>query len=338
MDEKKKVKNQGTWEEWWAGEKKYKIVVSSGRVEQSIYGTQKGVFVVEGKDDPDAAYTHAAPDTLPAAYFAAIPENLPAAGFLIQRLLTHPVPDVTSAQPSHMPLQAVDHEENGISFPCVVQGFVLPNGEPHVTAEKDGKYVPSLKRYCFDPHAPVLRIESAPGQITTLNSLVRFENRYLARSIRIAHTAIRTSTIHDPTLSRTSRTYAPPDDAEINVDLVEPLTTINEGDFSPPADAVHISDLRAIAIAEGVMAGDRLGGGISDYPAQSRGWRVQGKVEVDATILQDGSLGDFSPISGPRELQDAVLNSSRSWRYEPYLVGGQPVKVRTRINATFSVN
>ncbi len=338
LDEKKQVTSEGTWEEWWAADMKYKIAVSSKGDQQTLWGTDRGVFVVSAaKNDPTTNEIPAGEDVLPSADFAALPHSVPEAAFLLERLLTHPVPELTPAGLAHMRLLESRSGEVGNGLVCALQAFVLPGGEPHVSPDKDGHFQPSINRYCFDDHAPVLRIESGPGQVITFNSLVRFQNRYLARAIHISQTTLQVYTTEDPTLSQTSRRYSPVQEADIRVDVAEALATMSEADFTPPGTALHLPEIRTRAVTEGIMPGERVSGGLSSYPAEAREWHIQGTVVVNMTILKDGTVGDIRVISGPRALQPA-LDAIKAWRFEPYLVGGRPVEVSTQIRMNFNYN
>lgn len=338
LDEKKHVKSQGIWQEWWVSDKKYRIVTSSTEGQEAIYGTDHGALVVTtAKDSPDTEDLSTKPDTLPSADFAASPSSLDAAGFLLQRLLTHPVPETTSAEPAHVLRQESQQADGDATLVCALQSFLLPDGTPHVMREENGQLRPTISRFCFDGSAPILRLESEPGEVILFNSLVRFQGRYLPRAIRIMHTEVLTHTTHDPTLSRSIRSYGPIGEADVDLDVVEPLTTINDADYTPPARATPLPELREAAIADGITAGEHIVGGFNTYPAEAREWRISGTTVIDATIAKDGTLVDVHVISGPRALQQPTLDSVKTWRYEPYLVAGRPVNVRVRINVTYNI-
>jgi protein TonB len=40
-------------------------------------------------------------------------------------------------------------------------------------------------------------------------------------------------------------------------------------------------------------------------------------------------------VSGPAPLSETALDAVRWWRYEPYLVNGQPVAIATTITVNF---
>lgn len=328
LDDKKQVKEQGAWEEWWAGTRKFKIVARQGDAQETTYGTERGFFVVQTGSTPATSLAGDA-DSLPSQYFATYPGTLPAASIVLERLFTHPVPEAAPGGSSAMRLQETQPHQGDISLDCVLQAFVLPDGSPHRTMNKDGQLDVSVNRYCWDTESHVLRLESAPGVVTSFSSVVRFQGQYLARSIRIEHTGVRTFTNNDPTLSQTSRSYSV-QEADIGVDAVEALATVSEADFTPPANAVQVSDLRTAAIAYGAMPGERIRGDLMKERSEGQVWRLDGSVVVGVKILKDGSVSDLHVVSGPRGLQQDALDIFKSWQFEPYLVGGEPVQVTAR--------
>lgn len=57
---------------------------------------------------------------------------------------------------------------------------------------------------------------------------------------------------------------------------------------------------------------------------------------IAATIGKDGKIKDAKIVSSPEaSLSAAALDAVRQWRYEPTLVGGQPVEVNTKIGLSF---
>lgn len=53
--------------------------------------------------------------------------------------------------------------------------------------------------------------------------------------------------------------------------------------------------------------------------------------------VKAGTIANLRVVSGPALLQKAALDAVSTWRYRPYLLNGQPVKVETTINVTFSL-
>ena len=85
------------------------------------------------------------------------------------------------------------------------------------------------------------------------------------------------------------------------------------------------------------MNGMRTSGQGVEYPPIAKALHLQGTVLLVGTILRDGSMSDLKVISGPPMLQQAALQAVRTWHYRPYLIGGQPVEVKTQIRVVFSL-
>ncbi len=74
------------------------------------------------------------------------------------------------------------------------------------------------------------------------------------------------------------------------------------------------------------------------YPETARQAKVQGVVILDAVIGVDGTVVDLHAISGPDELASAALDAVKWWRFQPYLINGQAVQVKTRLAVDFRQN
>jgi TonB family protein len=74
------------------------------------------------------------------------------------------------------------------------------------------------------------------------------------------------------------------------------------------------------------------------YPEAARQAKVQGVVVLDAVIGVDGTVVDLHAISGPDELASAALDAVKWWRFQPYLINGQAVQVKTRLAVDFRQN
>ena len=94
---------------------------------------------------------------------------------------------------------------------------------------------------------------------------------------------------------------------------------------------------RKVEIPAGVMAGMLLQKTDPVYPPIAMAARIQGTVVLQAAISKSGSVEDLHVVTGQALLQDAALSAVRTWRYRPYLVNGEPVKVQTTINVVFTL-
>ena len=71
------------------------------------------------------------------------------------------------------------------------------------------------------------------------------------------------------------------------------------------------------------------------YPEAARQANIQGVVALDVLIAQDGTVAEVRPISGPYELTPAAVDAVKWWRFQPYLVNGQAVQVKTTLAVDF---
>ena len=72
-----------------------------------------------------------------------------------------------------------------------------------------------------------------------------------------------------------------------------------------------------------------------EYPDAARQAGVQGTVVLNALVNAEGAVTQVKTVSGPDALAVAATDAVRWWRYEPYLVNGQPVTVETTITVNF---
>jgi protein TonB len=73
------------------------------------------------------------------------------------------------------------------------------------------------------------------------------------------------------------------------------------------------------------------------YSRFAREARLQGTVQVSATIGLDGVPRSLSPVSGNARLAEMAIQAVRQWRYKPAQLNGQPIEAQTIINMTFQL-
>jgi len=72
-----------------------------------------------------------------------------------------------------------------------------------------------------------------------------------------------------------------------------------------------------------------------EYPEPARLAGVQGTVVLDTVVSPEGAVAQVKLVSGPEALSQAAMDAVRWWRYEPYLVNGQPTTVETTVAVDF---
>jgi len=72
-------------------------------------------------------------------------------------------------------------------------------------------------------------------------------------------------------------------------------------------------------------------------PREVSAHEVTDTVTIEVTISPEGKVKKVKAVSGKiDELKEAVENTVKKWAFEPYLINGTPVPVRTEITFTFN--
>ena len=73
------------------------------------------------------------------------------------------------------------------------------------------------------------------------------------------------------------------------------------------------------------------------YPEQARQMRVQGPVELQATINRDGNISNVKVVTGNAQLARAAVEAVKQWKYKPYYLNNEPVEIQTQIIVNFKL-
>jgi TonB family protein len=72
------------------------------------------------------------------------------------------------------------------------------------------------------------------------------------------------------------------------------------------------------------------------YPEEARRNGVQGQVVLHVEISEAGDVEHIDVLSGNPLLVPLTVESVKKWKYKPFLRGGKPVKVSTRVPLDFA--
>jgi len=72
-----------------------------------------------------------------------------------------------------------------------------------------------------------------------------------------------------------------------------------------------------------------------EYPILAKQARIQGIVQIDAVIDQNGNVVQERAVSGSGVLIEAALDAVKQWKYEPTYLNGKPYPVELAVNVTF---
>jgi TonB family protein len=87
-----------------------------------------------------------------------------------------------------------------------------------------------------------------------------------------------------------------------------------------------------------IMKGHLVEHQVPTFPGRARAHDISGVVTFRAHILEDGTVGHLTVVSGPPELQEQAEKTVYRWRYTPWTLDGQPIDVYTTIPISFGLN
>jgi protein TonB len=92
-----------------------------------------------------------------------------------------------------------------------------------------------------------------------------------------------------------------------------------------------------LRVSQGVMEGLVLKRVQPRYPSQALQMRIQGSVQLQATISKTGDIQNLKVVNGDAVLSRAALEAVRQWKYKPYYLNGDPVQIETQILVNFKL-
>jgi protein TonB len=73
------------------------------------------------------------------------------------------------------------------------------------------------------------------------------------------------------------------------------------------------------------------------YPAEARRQRVEGTVNLSATVMENGSVSDVQVVDGPPVLARSAVEAVKRWRYKAFEIDGKPATKEIRISVDFKM-
>ncbi|MGH9641450.1 MAG: TonB family protein [Terriglobales bacterium] len=131
-------------------------------------------------------------------------------------------------------------------------------------------------------------------------------------------------------------------DAAANQEELAALTppALAEGQPSSALNVVLSSQalvptLSQTRISRGITGGELIHRVPPVYPVQAKSLRVEGKVVLDAMVMEDGTVGDLKIVQGAPTLAASAVEAVKQWRYKPFVLDGKVVKSSMRIVVDF---
>jgi TonB family protein len=274
---------RGTYEEFWSGPRRYKIVYTAGTFSQTAVRTDDSLSLSGSSDAPPEFLVQGSNEL-----FAPIPVPLPI------------------ADASKDKVERSSRILGSVKLDCLSLKFY------HTSfGDLNG---PS---YCLSSGSSALRTRLAHGGLLQIlyNSISSFNGHFVAQDIQAFWNGKKHLTVQITQFSNLSTTGAPE-------------TTI-------PADAMPAPDKMEISA---LTAGDLVLRSVPpNYPVEAKMQGVQGTVVLHAHVDKTGQISNVVPVSGPPLLIDAAVQAVSQWKYQPYILYGQPTGFDTTVNVIFTL-
>jgi TonB family protein len=106
-------------------------------------------------------------------------------------------------------------------------------------------------------------------------------------------------------------------------------STSADASATPPARSVTVGSLQQAKLVFQPRA---------IYPPEAKKAHIEGVVKLSAVIAKDGTVQNLEVISGDPALVQATLDAVKQWIYQPTLLNGQPVEIKTQIDVNFTLS
>jgi TonB family protein len=95
--------------------------------------------------------------------------------------------------------------------------------------------------------------------------------------------------------------------------------------------------LQTLSISQGVSQGLAIKKTQPLYPPSALRMRIEGPVQLLATISKKGDISAVKILSGDPSLARAAVDAVKQWKYKPYMLDGSPVEIQTQITVNFKL-
>ncbi len=74
-----------------------------------------------------------------------------------------------------------------------------------------------------------------------------------------------------------------------------------------------------------------------EYPSIAKQLHLEGAVEVEVHISEEGAVESAKPITGNAVLANAAVSATKHWKFTPFTAGGKPVKATADLTFNFKL-
>jgi TonB family protein len=95
--------------------------------------------------------------------------------------------------------------------------------------------------------------------------------------------------------------------------------------------------LQTLNVSQGISQGLLIKKVAPVYPSSALRLRLEGTVQLLATISRKGDIAAVKILSGDQTLAHAAADAVKQWKYKPYLLNGSPVEIQTQVTVNFKL-
>lgn len=288
----------GTYEETWYAPQNYRRTYSFRGVSHTDVATPDGLFRSGDQAWPSADEIR------------------------VRTLLVHPI---ASDPPSPKSILLVkDLSIGDVLIPCL---YEVSNSEITGVSKKEADAATAASPHlCFDPTAPILRLEAGVHgrDIVRYSKIKIIRNHILAQEIEVLADRVRnegSAPEADPTL-------------RIHVELAEPAPPA-VAPSSPIAGATKLQP--PFNVPFDLL--ERIPGGVREpiYPAGAIQEKLEDTIHIAAVVSPTGDVSSANVLNGMLMLRESALEYVKQLKFKPFSVGGVPVEVHTEIPVDFDL-
>jgi Gram-negative bacterial TonB protein C-terminal len=295
-----KPESQGTFEEFWASPDKIKLIYSTSIFNQVEYTTPAGIRRTGTSD------------------------SAPSEIIRVVNQFLQPIP-LNAASINAAKVQGGDVSLGSTKLSCVTvtrdaaSDAEVVQANPLMRSLWAKLIPPNISTFCLVQSAPILRMIISDGGASRIvrNGMTRFADRVLPQSVEEMFSS------------------SPSSDGKLvyraKLETIEALGSIDDTQFTPPADAVPAP--KVITLAERDTSSRRVHHSYpqDDYqlPGGSKGVHTAAVVVIALRVHTDGTVSPMRLVSGSPNLQEVSMESVRKWTYKPFQLDGKAVEVIT---------
>ena len=94
-------------------------------------------------------------------------------------------------------------------------------------------------------------------------------------------------------------------------------------------DAVHVSQTDAVKAAKEKFN--------PEYPPMAKQLHLEGAVQLEAHIGENGAVEEVKPLTGNAVLMNAAVAAIKKWKFTPFVSDGKPVKAVADLSFSFKL-